>query len=445
MLLRFGVANHRSIRDYQELLFTATKRRPLEMLTMPVPVVDESVVPVTALFGGNASGKSNVIDAMDDLRLLVDASHRGADETTRIPRSPFRLDANSATAPTRFECSFTVNGGTAGASEQASEVYDLEVEFTAAEIRRECLRRSVRRERRSQHTLYERVTDGGTVTVNWTRHLQGDNDVSERVTRPNSLFLSAAAQNNHPQLTRVHRWFADDWRCVLSSGPLSEPHVAKLVEEHEHVEQINRLFQQANTGVASLGLEDVELDERARGLASDFAEFMSARISSEVNAETLKESLAGAQSRRLRFLHDSASGPRPMPYSAESRGTRMFLTLLLPALDALSTGGMLIVDELDSSLHPQLAQAFVSLFLRRESNPNGAQLVFSSHDVALLGCRLLGQDDIWVVDKDIEGVTSFTPLTDFHLDPRANIERAYRDGRFGGTPDLYSFLLTIGQ
>ncbi len=445
MLLRFGVANHRSVRDYQELLFTAAKRNPPERLTMPVPVIDESAIPVTALFGGNASGKSNVIDAMDDLRLLVDASHRAADETTRIPRSPFRLDADSATAPTRFECSFTVNDGKAEASEPAGEVYDLEIEFTASEIRRECLRRSVRHERRSRHTLYERATEGDTVTVNWTRHLQGDNDVSERVTRPNSLFLSAAAQNNHPQLTRVHRWFARDWRCILSSAPLPEPRIAELVDEHEHVEQINRLLQQANTGVASLELENVELDERARDFASDLAEFVVDHVPAEVDPETLKKPFASSQSRRLHFLHDSAIGRTPLPYSAESRGTRLFLTLLLPALDALSTGGMLVVDELDSSLHPQLAQAFVSLFLRRESNPYGAQLVFSSHDVTLLGSGLLGQDAIWVVNKDSEGVTSLTPLTDFHLPPRANIERAYRDGRLGGTPDLYSFLLTIGQ
>ena len=116
----------------------------------------------------------------------------------------------------------------------------------------------------------------------------------------------------------------------------------------------------------------------------------------------------------------------------------MFLKLLLPALDVLSSGGLLVVDELHSSLHPRLAKAFVSLFLDPESNQHGSQIVFSTHDVSLLAPGMLHQDEVWLVEKDLKGVSSLVPLTDFRtLD---NVERAYRGGRLGGTPYIDKFL-----
>ena len=118
----------------------------------------------------------------------------------------------------------------------------------------------------------------------------------------------------------------------------------------------------------------------------------------------------------------------------QSKGTRTLITLLIPALEALAAGSVLVVDELDTSLHPGLARAFVSLFSKPESNPHGAQLVFSTHDVTLLNSGLLRRDEIWMADKDRQGASRFVPLSDFKLRSRDDIERAYRNGRVGGVP-----------
>ena len=440
MLLRFGVANHRSIRDYQELLLTAS--RPEDgRLTMPVPVVEASAVPVAALYGANASGKSNLLDAMDDLRLLVSDSHKGHDATDPIRRFPFRLNATSAGKPTRFECSFTVESGAGDASAEAP-VYDLEVEFTDSEICRERLRRSVRHERRSTHTLYARETRNGNVAVEFGAHLEGENQVTAKLTRPNSLFLSAAAQNNHPQLTDVHRWFSRDWCCLLSGGLVAEHVAAEVIAGSGRRDWLDSLLKQAEAGVGGIELGERELDPDAIEFARDLAAFVAQHADEEApDPRMLAHEFVDAKRRRLRLLHETATGLLPLDYESESRGTKMFLTLVLPALEALSSGSLLVIDELDSSLHPQLAQAFVSLFLRSESNPHGAQLVFSTHDVALLGAGFLAQDEIWMVDKSSEGATSLTPLSDFRL--RGDVERAYRNGRVGGTPDLHGFFLDL--
>ena len=125
----------------------------------------------------------------------------------------------------------------------------------------------------------------------------------------------------------------------------------------------------------------------------------------------------------------------------ESKGTRTLVSLLIPALDALSRGSLLVIDELDTSLHPDLARAFVSLFSKKTSNPYGAQLIFSTHDVALLGSGLIRQDEIWMTDKTHEGVSRFTPLTEFKLRSRDDIEKTYRRGRLGGVPSGDEFFV----
>lgn len=441
MLLRFGVANHRSIRDYQELLLSSS-RSVDDGLTIPVPVIDGEVVPVAALYGANASGKSNLLDAMDDLRLLVTHSHKRADATDSIRRSPFRLDAQSSSAPTRFECSFTLASATSGSEADDGAVYDLEVEFTEQEIRRECLRRSIQGQRRSTHALYVRETVDGTVRVDAGSHLSGENTAIANLTRPNSLFLSAAAQNNHPQLTGVHGWFSKRWACYLSEGPVAEHAVAERVSDHRHRDWLDRLLKQAEAGVGGVELDDRDVGTDDLEFTRKIADFVVNQMEGgSGDSEALAERLVETASKRLRLLHEAAEGLLPLDYESESRGTRMFLTLILPALDALASGGLLIVDELDSSLHFRLAQALVSLFLQRESNPHGAQLVFSTHDVALLGSGLLHQDEIWLVDKGADGASALTPLTDFRI--RGDFERAYRKGRLGGTPDLLRFFLDL--
>ena len=440
MLLRFGVANHRSIRDYQEILLTAS-RPSGEGLTTPVVAVDESVVPVAALYGGNASGKSNLLDAMVALRRMVALSHKRGDATDPIRRFPFGLDDGSRRKPTRFECSFTTEGSSPDTGSCEAPTYDFEVEFTDSEVRSECLRRSIRNERRSTHTLYSRETKNGSVEVDFGVRLQGENQVTANVTRPNSLFLSAAAQNNHPQLTDVHKWFSQNWHWMLSADPMSEQVAAKLVAHHRHRDWLDRLLKQAEKGIAGIELAEEELDERTLNITRGMSALVADHTKGNPNPRLLADELVDTSRRRLRLLHESKAGHWPLDYASESRGTRMFLTLVLPALEALSSGSLLVIDELDSSLHPRLAQAFVSLFLRPESNPHGSQLIFSTHDVALLGTKLLAQDEIWMVDKNTEGVSSLTPLTDYRL--RGDVERAYRNGRLGGSPDLHSFFLDL--
>ena len=118
----------------------------------------------------------------------------------------------------------------------------------------------------------------------------------------------------------------------------------------------------------------------------------------------------------------------------------MLTSMLIPALDSLSSGSLLVVDEIEASLHPRLTQAFVSLF-KGLPNRHGAQLICSTHDASLLNESALELDEVWIAEKKKEGISCFNPLTDYRLRSRDDIEQAYRKGRVGGVPSRRDFFV----
>ena len=445
MLLRFGVANHRSIRDYQELFLSASKRIRREGLVIPVPTLKEAAVPVAAIYGSNASGKTNLIDAMDDIQRTVVGSHMALGAADDIPRHPFQLDDEGAMKPTRLDCTFTV--GDRGADEQGTNqpesVYEYGFEYTDTEFRHEWLYRLVRKERQSTHVLFDRRTEDGRVHVRFGSRLRGENRVIANLTRPNSLFLSVAAQNNHPQLTNLYRYFAERWTVIPGDGLMNDVDVAERLSSYKHTEHLLSLITQADLGITGFSIEEEDLDDDQIGTLRDISGIASKRPDrSGGSGAVTKNLLERTRSRkRLRFIHSAAEGETPeFDYEMESKGTRTLISLLIPALEALSRGSLLVIDELDTSLHPYLARAFMSLFTKVDANLHGAQLVFSTHDVTLLGSEELKQDEIWIANKDFGGASRFTPLTEFKLRSRDDIEKAYRQGRLGGVPDCSDFI-----
>ena len=442
MLLRFGVANHRSIRDYQELLLSASRRIKREGLVIPVRTLKEAAVPIAAIYGPNASGKSNLIDAMGEMRRAVVGSHKSLGATDHIQRVPFRLDDATEGKPTQFDCTFTVGqpGSDGQGAGQPESVYEYGFEYTATEFCKEWLYGISRRERQSTRLLFERETRDGKVRVKFGNQFPGKNRTIANLTRPNSLFLSAAAQNNHPWLTDLYRYFVENRVILLEGGAMNEMRIADRLAEYKHRGHLMKLVNQADIGIGGIDVEEEEFSEE---------EFETIQGIIEVTIkedDPLRDFVLGKMRHRkqLRFSHASSGGRnRTLGYDSESKGTRTLISLLIPALEALAQGSLLVVDELDTSLHPDLARAFVSLFNKEDSNPHGAQLVFSTHDVTLLGSGLLRQDEIWMTEKNREGASRFTPLTDFKLRSRDDIERGYRHGRFGGVPTADDFLFAF--
>ena len=419
MLLRFGVENHLSIRERQEIVLTAAKRVKRSPPAVAVPILKEAAVPVAVLYGANAAGKSNLIHAIRMMREHIVSSHKSRDAADGVPRHPFLLDDSSADKPTRFDSMVTI------CRDDAQEVYEYGFSYTDTEFTDEWLHRIVRHKRQTTQMLFHRTTEDGDVQVSFGSQLRGENRAIASLTRPNSLFLSAAAQNNHAQLGAIHRQFVEQWQ--LDRGACIEPELVEMFARLEYQDAFIELMRQADLGVVDGELEDYDRPEAER---EDIRRAQRA-FGHPPSSTNQMDELALPQ-KRFRFTHATAGGARPLDYEWESHGTQMLTTLAIPMLNAISKGSLVVADELDSSLHHRLTEALLRLF-KDATNRKGAQLIAAVHDTALLrdGLEL---DEVWLVEKDASGASRFTPLTDFRLRSREDLEKVYREGGVGGAP-----------
>jgi predicted ATPase len=450
MLLSFHVGNHKSIKDEQEL--------HLE------PVYDKSrpALPVAALFGANAAGKSNVLDALTFMRAAaVDSFARWK---TAVPRSPFALASGATVDPSVFVAEIVLKG--------TRFAYG----FTANDQRivNEWLHSYPQHRKR---VLFER--DGDTMTFGSTIRDGKPLHTLWGLTPESATFLSVTARSKSAELRPVHDWFD---RSLVLLGPQDlVPRESALIRDLNLLDDMERVTALAQA--ADLGIDNLLIERLVTGASADAqtaaavaqAELERARDRLEAtrsqppdpdseasrtheelvrqltDAVAVSEATASEAWRhahlaqdldeqRLVFLH--GSDHVPLRFAEESRGTRVWLGLIVPVLRALDTGSTLVVDEIDTSLHPVLTARLIDLF-RGDANRTGAQLIFTTHDSSLLGSflgeNLLARDEIWFVDKTAAGSTELRSLAEFHPRKDENTERRYLGGAYGAVPFTDNF------
>lgn len=425
MLVQFRVENHRSLRDEQVLsLVASTAKERAEPIA--VAGLGEALLPVMALYGANASGKTNVLHALAFLRDAVLQSHRLWEPQGGAPREPFAL-AEQVVDASLYEVDVIVGG--------VRHRYGFVLDDGG--VREEWLH--VWPHGRKQ-VWFER--EGG--SFEFGKNLAGENETIRKVTRTNSLFLSAAVQNSHTQLTPLFEWFqAAQFEVRRNQAGALDP---------RNTSALARLF--ADTGQRSLFGDDEVRRARRDGIvrllrAADVG-IRDVKVERRDPGAYRFNPVVERARHDLFFLHESA-GERGtwLPMEAESAGTLTLLGLATRVLDVLHRGALLCVDELEASLHPALSLELLRLFQERRHNPNGAQLLFTTHDVNLLG-NILGEpplrrDQIWFTEKDRAGATRLYPLTDFQPRKEENLERGYLQGRYGALPVLGDLVQEVGD
>jgi hypothetical protein len=421
MLIQFRVENHRSLRDEQILSLAAAGDKAGPHV-LRVDGLAEPIVPVAAIYGANASGKSNVLGALGFLQRAVVDSHARWD-VDGTPHDPFRL-SNKAKAPSLYEVEIVVDGVRFRYGFQLG-VSRVEEEwlFTWPNGRKV--------------TWFER--DGDHFEFGKTLH--GENEVIRNLTRPNSLFLSAAAQNNHAALLPIFRYFsAWQFSAVRSIGLYPRGAVSIDVARRLAADTVSsdrdailQLLQDADTGIV-----DVRVDTNGAG-----------ELHGNPNTQ-LERLLRGQPALQVSFRHRTGDTEYGwLPPELESAGTLALLGLAPHILDALRDGGLLCVDELEASLHPSLAVRVVKMFNDPLVNRHRAQLVFATHDTNLLGTIIgepaLRRDQVWFTEKDDAGATQLYPLTDFHPRKEENLERGYLQGRYGAVPFLGELVAKVDE
>ncbi len=414
MLLRFGVSNHLSIRDYQELSLAASslKERQEELIDCAA-APSGSVLPAVVIYGANASGKSNLIDAISTMRGMVLHSQTHWEADGGVPRHPFRLDDDGPRSPSRFDIDFLIDG--------VRHHYGFEASDTAFES--EWLYAFPKSHRQ---TLFERTGD----EFRFGRRLKGQNKVIAGLTRPNSLFVSAAAQNGHEQLSEVFSYF----RSIRGdrNTAANEEEVSKRFTGKELDGRVIDFLGKIDTGIIDYRLGESELSEKDLGISRELFTLLAKQTGEEPPKWATIE-----------LAHRGRSdAPFYLDMERESAGTRRLLVVLALAFHALDEGAPLFIDELDASLHTQAAEAVLKLFCSRETNPKGAQLIATTHDTNLLASHLLRRDEVWFTQKETDGATRLYPLTDIRTRRGDNIEKGYLQGRYGGVPFIDSSTAT---
>ncbi len=376
----------------------------------------ERVLPAAGVFGANASGKSNVLEAMDDMRQYVLRSFRSGEPGGRIPRWPFRLDEQSVDRPSGYEVDFVLSGV------RHEYGFTLEDERVVEEW-------AYRRPKGRAAMMFHRKGD----TVDFGAIDKARSRAARDLLRSNALYLSTAAAAGHPQLTPLRQWFAGNMRYAqAATRPLRQVLTAKMLDDDRHRGAVLSLLWAADLGIADAKkhLPDPAMRD---GLQR------AARVLIGAEEEPAdEESIELDELAIVHLTHSGSDGEVEFEAGEESLGTLVWFGLVGPVLQSLEAGSVLLADELDASLHPDLVQRLVRLFQDPQTNPNLAQLVFNSHDPALMGDgtaeRLLGRDQIWFSEKLNDGSTRLYPLAE--LGPRKNeaVAKRYEEGRYGARP-----------
>lgn len=421
MLLRFAVSNHLSIKETQELSFIKSALKgPEEGLLSTPALPKDKVLPAAIIYGPNASGKSNLLDALMFMRHAVLASQRKWAPDGRIPRQPFLLSNACMGNPSRFEMDFDIEGVR----------YNYGFACTSSEFVEEWLFAAPVGH---QRMIFER-SGPKPEDVKFGTSFTGQKQAIAQLMRPNSLFLSAAFQNNHQMAKSVVSAFQKiRSRTSLSTAPSA---LDRLLKDGELDRRIMSFLKEIGTGITKhRQVENERSDEtirQVRGMMELFWNEADVKPT-EDERKSIFEDIG--KDINIEFAHKSEDGDDVFfRASRESAGTRRLIPLLQDVMIALDQGNVCVIDEIDASLHTQVGDAIVALFTNRATNPNGAQIIATTHDTNLLNASNLRRDELWLVEKTPGGASGLYSLADVKTRDTDNFERGYLHGRYGAVP-----------
>lgn len=415
MLLSFTVENFRSIRDRQSLILEASSDAHLrESHVINAPGHD--VLKSAAIYGANASGKSNVINAMIWMRRFVLESISEKVEHPEIPVDPFRLNADSRKAASVFEIEFLLN----------DERFRYGFALSKSGVEEEWLFRKGLKGKSAK--IFSR--EGKNITTN-PRQEKGLEPFIPR-TRPNTLFLKVCAEFNFAFAEWIMEWFRN-FRHV--SG-LDETgfigFTADRISEERHRTALLDFVKRADFNLCDIRSSIEPLTEK------DLPE----SLPSEVKKRLLSGNPVKGEIFTSHSVFDSADEIVSVEEfdleEDESQGTRKFVALAGPILHTIEGGSILLIDEFEARLHPNLTKAILQWF-NGPQNTGGAQLIIATHDTGLMDPDILRRDQIWFCEKDARGSTSLYCLDEFdkqEVRATTKFNRQYLQGIFGAVPNI---------
>lgn len=420
MLIQFSVENYRSILARQTLSMAASAyfKEHVDGNTFPSGVGDAipELLRSAVIYGPNASGKSTLIDALDFMRKMVINSAKESQAGEEIDVAPFKLTSASRNGDSEFEVTLIEEGIR----------YQYGFRCNALRITEEWL--FAYPDGRTQR-WFQRVynPESGVDEYRFVSSFLGGRKRNDwqKQTRPNALFLSTALQFNNEQFKPILAWF--QYRLKVANpflGLFGRSYTIRQCKDEAKKSRILDFLNAADISIADIRIESQPF--KREGLPPNMPAGMQEDIAREMTGKDLLN---------VRFIHQDAETRDLIEFDEdeESDGTRALFGFAGPWMDVLENERILVVDEIDTSLHPLIVHQLVKLFHRHGCK---AQLIFTTHDTTLLSQKILRRDQVWFTEKDEKKATRLYPLSDFS--PRENeaIEKGYLNGRYGGIPFL---------
>ncbi len=403
MLLNFSVTNYRSFKEKTDFtMFPAKPNAENKNVNTMIPSDGKplSLFRTTAIYGANASGKSNLLRAISAMDKIVRS------QNLKNFIKPYLLSEETSKQPTEFVVSIIA---------EDDVVYEYGFSATAELIHKEWL---YAYPKGRQKVFYEReLVNSENKEYKYVNKLTGIKKAWEELTKENKLFLSTAVDYNNQQLLPVYNWFKKKL-CAIGSHGVRSFHSAKYCFDGNS-DEVLKFLKEADMNIANINVKEAEVPKEIK-------EFMKG-----VHGEdAIYDIFTSHETEEGEFVDFDLD-------EDESDGTKKMFALSYPILNTLKEGHILFIDELDNSLHPLLVKHIISLFNNKERNKNNAQLIFSTHDTIHFNNKDFQIDQLWMCDKDNKGASELYSLSDYKLRTDIkNLPARYLSGRYGGIPNL---------
>ena len=420
MLIEFSVKNFRSINERQVLNFVAKSSKEFqdENTFIAGGVSKLRLINSIAIYGPNASGKTNILKAFSTMRNIVVNFSSNQQRGDGLPVDPFLLNEESKISPSEFYAEFIVN----------DVRYQYGFSLTRKRIHEEWLYAFPKG--RVQE-WFHREWNNSAEDYDWYLgpKLLGEKSVWVKSTRENALFLSTAVQLNNAQFQPVFDWFKNNCKIANIDG-WGENFSVRMCKK-DRKKDILKFLKTADLGISDIKITDLPIP------SIGFPDGMPEEIKQDIINSIKKD--GGMVD--IDFVHETPSGQKmTLSLLEESLGTSRLFAFAGPWIDCLENGYIFFIDELHQHLHPKLVSFLVSLFHNKETNPNNAQLVFTTHETSILNEGVLRRDQIVFCEKNEELSSQYSYLSEFKVQKGRNIELGYLSGRYGAIPFLKNYL-----
>lgn len=426
MLIEFSFKNYRSFRDCAVLSMVATGLGNFKSSVMEINNL--KLLRGAAIFGKNGGGKSNVIRAFWLAVQFIRNAQKTQHEKAEIPVMSFSLNDYSDKQPTEFSFAYILDG--------------VKYWYSFAATRKKIVSEALYHAPKGQKAIvFTRDNQKFTFTESKSKR----NLISKAVAE-NQLFFSVACTMNDKESVNAMRWFRE---YIYFSRDYTDIPVQLLeyAEDQNMLKAISNYAKEADIGIEEMNFEfnNQEIDG-TESLPSDIPDGMKAMLIdfkkalSAMNNESevsLRVGKVTAKSEHFGIDKNGKQQRYSIELSDESDGTRRLMSYA-PAIESvLNKGGLLLVDELEKELHPVLVNFIISKFQSSQSNPKGAQIIFTTHNTDLMNLELLRKDQIYLVDKKrSEGASELYSISDFNTKTSDNIHKGYLMGKYGAIPDV---------